>query len=179
MLWRCSTRGTAGPSGPPGSQPGALGIPALCSLMCSQPLPPQHLTRCWGHWPGATNAVHLSSGNAFSHTVFPFIPPAFFLKPKLDELALIWGSSSESGQHPVVGPCGPGAGATRGCATHPTSEGPGDMPGTPAAAAHRDSSDLQNFSQLLAAFQLQRGLADTLVARFDLLRLLLQGGLKM
>lgn len=139
MLWRCSTRGTAGPSGPPGSQPGALGIPALCSLMCSQPLPPQHLTRCWGHWPGATNAVHLSSGNAFSHTVFPFIPPAFFLKPKRDELALIWGSSSGSGQREAA--------STQ--QWDPEGQGPGPHGAVPPTPALRAPEVCQGPQQLL------------------------------
>ena len=52
--------------------------------------------------------------------------------------------------------------------------------GSPWAAAHsRVASDLQDLRQLLAAFQLQRGLANTFIACFDLLCFLLQSGLKV
>lgn len=52
--------------------------------------------------------------------------------------------------------------------------------GIPMVVTRRKGcSHLQDLSQLLAAFQLQRGLADALIAGFDLLCLLLQSGLKM
>lgn len=48
-----------------------------------------------------------------------------------------------------------------------------------ADSSRKDCADLQDLGQLLAALQLQRGLADALVARLDLLCLLLQSGLKV
>lgn len=60
-------------------------------------------------------AIHLSSGNAFCHTVSSFTPPDSFLKAKLREFTIIWGSSLSSSEHGKAQPPGPGPGVPMGC----------------------------------------------------------------
>lgn len=62
--------------------------------MCKQPLPPKDLTRCWGvtgQEPLRRFILHLEKPFV---TSCPHLSYLFLLKANLNELTLIWGSSS-------------------------------------------------------------------------------------